>query len=38
MQQKQPIVRHFYHTERVKIRTFRADVGIGPYEKWVNLT
>ena len=35
MQRKQSIMNRFYSTERVKYRTSRADVGIGPYEKWV---
>ena len=37
MQWKQPIVGLSYRTKRNKNRTFRADVGIGPYEKRVNL-
>ena len=28
---------HSHRTERVENRTFRANVGIGPYEKQVNL-
>ena len=32
MQRKWPIVNLFYRSETAKNRTFRADVGIGPYE------
>lgn len=33
MQRKPPIATFSYQLERVKNRTFRADVGSGPYEK-----